>query len=205
FVKHGAQKIHLVDLNAAIHSDPTTNAQIIDRLLREEGKSMDFEVAGGIRDVSLAKSLVERGAISIVIGSIAYSAPEVAREILSSLGSSKIILALDYNIAGFVKTAGWSKAETEKVESALQRFSGMGFRQFLVTSINRDGLLSGPDLEKLVELRRIAASNLKIIASGGVSSEEDLSNLRKIGIEEVVVGKALYENTVPLSILSARN
>ncbi len=75
----------------------------------------------------------------------------------------------------------------------------------MVTSIHRDGLLSGPDLEKLAELKGKASSKLKIIASGGVSSEEDLSNLRKIGVEEVVVGKALYENVVPLTVLSSRN
>src|SRR5690242_11541568 len=77
FAKYDAQKIHLVDLNAAIHQDPTTNAQIIDGLLREVGRSIDFEVAGGIRTVSLAKSLVERGAKNVVIGSIAYSVPKV--------------------------------------------------------------------------------------------------------------------------------
>ena len=201
FVDHGASKIHLVDLNAAVKSDATTNEKIIDDLLRELGSSVDFQVAGGIRSASLAASLTERGAKSIVIGSIAYSNPTIAGGILASLRSDGVVLAIDYDGSGRVKTSGWTKTENENVEEAIGRFLELGFTQFLLTSISRDGLMRGPDLERLRELKKIVPDGSKIAASGGVSSEADIANLRKIGIDEVIVGKAIYEKSIPLSIL----
>ncbi|HXC62122.1 MAG TPA: 1-(5-phosphoribosyl)-5-[(5-phosphoribosylamino)methylideneamino] imidazole-4-carboxamide isomerase [Nitrospiria bacterium] len=201
FVSHGASRIHLVDLNAAVLSDPVTNAPIIDGLLHQAGESIAFQVAGGIRNTSFAASLLARGASSIVLGSIAYSEPEGAKEILSSLGPSHVILALDYDRSGCVRTRGWGKSENEKVETAFHRFFDLGFRQFLFTSIDRDGLMTGPDLETLARLKKVASSNSKIIGSGGVASIEDIANLRKLDLDGVVVGKAIYENSIPLSIL----
>src|ERR1700730_9090459 len=155
FVSHGVSRIHLVDLNAAVLSDPKTNAPIIDGLLRQVGESIAFQVAGGIRDGSIAASLLARGASNIVLGSIAYSEPKVAKEILSTLGPSHVILALDYDRSRLVRTRGWAKAENENVEIAFQGFFDSGFRQFLFTSIDRDGLMTGPDLETLPRLKEI--------------------------------------------------
>ncbi|MDA4111908.1 MAG: 1-(5-phosphoribosyl)-5-[(5-phosphoribosylamino)methylideneamino] imidazole-4-carboxamide isomerase [Thaumarchaeota archaeon] len=202
FIEHGASKIHLVDLNAAVKSDLKTNEKIVDQLLNRLGSSVDFQVAGGIRDTAIAKSLYERGAKSIVIGSIAYSDSLTALGILNSLGRDRVVLALDYDGAGLVKTSGWKKTEKENVESAISRFSALGFAKFLLTSISRDGLMRGPDLEKLQTLRKDVPKDLQITASGGVSTEVDLENLRDIGIDEVIVGKAFYENSIPRSILN---
>jgi phosphoribosylformimino-5-aminoimidazole carboxamide ribotide isomerase len=200
FIEYGATKIHLVDLNAAVGLDSKTNNEIIDDLLNGLGTSVDFQVAGGIRALSRASSLSDRGAKSIVLGSIAYSDPPVAKEILSVLGRERVVLALDYDAFGYVKTSGWKKTEDEQVERAIARFLESGFSQFLLTSTSRDGLMRGPDLERLRTLKTVSSGS-KITASGGVSSEEDIENLSKIGIEEVIVGKALYEKSIPLSIL----
>ncbi len=201
FVRNGASKIHLVDLNAAAKSDPATNAIVLEELLEKIAPSVDLQCAGGIRSLSVAKSLVARGAKSIVIGSLAYSDPTGAKEILTSLGSKTVVLALDYDGSGIVRTTGWRKAENEMVEFALRRFSEVGFRQFLLTSINRDGLMKGPDLAALTKLRKFASRDSKICASGGVSTVDDLVNLEKIGMDEAIVGKAIYEGTIPLSVL----
>ena|SRR5579872_6833241 len=201
FQSHGASRIHLVDLNAAVFSDPTTNAPIIDGLLHQAGESIAFQVAGGIRNTSSAASLLARGASNVVLGSLAYSEPEVAKEILSALGPNHVILALDYDRSGFVRTRGWAKAENERVDSAFHRFSDSGFRQFLFTSIDRDGLMAGPDLETLARLKDGSPSGSKIIASGGVASVEDIASLGKLSLDGVIVGKAIYENSIPLSVL----
>jgi len=201
FVVSGAAIIHLVDLNAAVKSDPRKNDKTIERLLTELGDSVKFQVAGGIRSGSAASSLVDRGAARIVIGSVAYSAPEVATEILVSLGKNKVVLALDYDNAGNVKTSGWTKAEKESSQMAVSRFWGLGFTNFLMTSIDRDGMMKGPDIENLGKFRGAIGQHGSIIASGGVTTIEDISRLSGIGIEEAIIGKGFYEKTIPLSVL----
>ena len=194
--RRGAALLHVVDLNAAIHGDSETNREVIDNMLSKLGTRIGLEVAGGIRNEENAKSLIQRGARRIVLGSIAYSNLEGALSILKSLGSDKTVLALDYDVSGNVRTKGWKKAESEQVDSAVVRFRGLGFSKFLLTAIDRDGMLAGPDIQTLARIRNLGSSNFTLIASGGVSTDADLSNLASIGIEEVIVGKAIYEGKI---------
>jgi phosphoribosylformimino-5-aminoimidazole carboxamide ribotide isomerase len=102
-----------------------------------------------------------------------------------------------------VRTSGWSKKEGETVFNAVSRFSRMGFNYFLTTAVQKDGLLQGPDLKSLEMLRKENSTNsAKIIASGGITSEEDIARLSRIGMDEAIVGKAIYEGRIPLSVLS---
>lgn len=202
FENNGATLVHVVDLNAAISNDPETNKEVIAKILAG-AKSTSIQLAGGIRSVETVRRLLEEGAQRVVISSIAYSKPDEAFEILQTFGAGRIVLALDYDSSGTVRTAGWSKREGETVQSALSRFSRLGFNYFLTTAVQRDGLLQGPDLTTLAMLRREnSPSTAKIIASGGISSEEDIAQLSKIGMDEAIVGKAIYEGRLPLSIFS---
>lgn len=201
FVASGAAIIHVVDLDAAVKSDPKRNEKTIDRLLTDLGDSVKFQIAGGIRSITNARSLIDRGAAKIVVGSIAYSAPEIAIEILKSLGENKLVLALDYDSVGNIKTSGWTKAERESALRAISRFSRLGFTNFLMTSIDRDGMMKGPDIENLENFRSAMGDEGKIIASGGVTTIEDISKLSNIGIDEAIIGKGFYEETIPISIL----
>ncbi|MDG6997260.1 MAG: 1-(5-phosphoribosyl)-5-[(5-phosphoribosylamino)methylideneamino] imidazole-4-carboxamide isomerase [Nitrososphaerota archaeon] len=195
--ERGVFLIHVVDLNAAIHGDSDTNRDAIDRMLRELGNRVGFEVAGGIKDLANARSVLQRGARRIVIGSIAYSNLGEALSILKSLGSEKTVLALDYDSNGRVRTKGWKRAESEVVDSAVLRFSDLGYSIFLMTAIQKDGMLAGPDVETLSRIRKLKTSNpFKMIASGGVSTDDDLARLAKIGMDEAIVGKAIYEGKI---------
>ncbi len=113
FVENGAALIHVVDLDAAVRSDAVINRRIVDNLLGESGYAVKFQIAGGIRTLETATSLIERGASRIVIGTLAYSKLQVAIDILEALGTSKVVLALDYDTLGHVKTLGWKQKETE--------------------------------------------------------------------------------------------
>ena len=201
FATRGATIIHVVDLNAAVKSDPGKNEKTIERLLTELGDSVKFQIAGGIRTVPTASSLIDCGAARIVIGSVAYSAPEIATEILESLGKNKVVLALDYDNAGNVKTSGWTRVEMETALTAISGFSGLGFTNFLTTSIDRDGMMRGPDIENLRKFRLAIGKEGKIIASGGVTTIHDISKLSGIGIDEAIIGKGFYEETIPVSVL----
>jgi phosphoribosylformimino-5-aminoimidazole carboxamide ribotide isomerase len=197
----GASIIHVVDLNAAVKSDQRKNEKTIEQFFTELRGSVKFQIAGGIRNSSTASSLIDRGAARIVIGSVAYSAPEIATEILGSLGKNKVVLALDYDSHGNVKTSGWMKEERESALTAISRFSKLGFTNFLTTSIDRDGMMKGPDIENLSNFRMAIGEQGRIIASGGVTTVEDISRLSDIGIDEVIIGKGLYEETIPISVL----
>jgi phosphoribosylformimino-5-aminoimidazole carboxamide ribotide isomerase len=201
FVERGAKMIHVVDLNSAVRSDPEANEASIRLLLSELRDSVKFQIAGGIRSASKAKSLMDMGAARIVIGSIAYSTPAVAKEVLESLGKERIVLALDYDSTGNVKTSGWTRQERESALAALKRFLELGFANFLMTSIDRDGMMKGPDLENLAIFRGAIGGRGKIIASGGVTTIEDISKLSAIGVDEAIIGKGFYEKTIPISIL----
>ncbi|MDG6907356.1 MAG: 1-(5-phosphoribosyl)-5-[(5-phosphoribosylamino)methylideneamino] imidazole-4-carboxamide isomerase [Nitrososphaerota archaeon] len=203
FEKNGATLIHVVDLNAAIRSDSDTNREVISKILSGV-RSSAIQLAGGIRSVSKVKELLDKGAQRVVISSMAYSKLDETYEILQTFGAGRVVLALDYDGKEMVRTSGWSKSEGETVSKAVYRFSRMGFNYFLTTAVDRDGLMQGPDLVTLEKLRKDNSNSAKLIASGGVTSEEDLVKLSRIGMDEAIVGKAIYEGRLPLSVLSMR-
>ncbi len=207
FLDHGATIVHVVDLNAAIRGDLETNREILRGLLSDlRGSRLGVEIAGGIRNESIVRQYVEMGASRIVIQSLAYEDLDAAKLILDLVGNGRAVLALDYDKEGFVRTHGWKSRENEKVGDALTRFNSLGFNQFLVTSVKHDGMLQGPDIATLGKLRSISVKGkVRLIASGGVTDENDLRKLSQIGIDEAIVGKALYEGRIAKSILSSYN
>lgn len=203
FSDRGAKLVHVVDLNAAIRNNPETNSDLILQIISKAKCAV--QIAGGIRSLDDARERLENGAQRVVISSIAYSKPDEAFAILQNFGAGCIVLALDYGKNYFVRTSGWSRQEKEPVFDAVSRFSKLGFNYFLTTSVERDGLLLGPDYDSLERLRKENPGGIaKIIASGGITTEEDLSKLAKLGIDEAIVGKAIYEGKIAnLSEVSA--
>jgi phosphoribosylformimino-5-aminoimidazole carboxamide ribotide isomerase len=200
FVASGATVIHIVDLDAAIRGDADQNKLVIDLLLGQIVHATCLQIAGGIRQVETARRLIDRGAKRIVIGSVAYSSPEISLEILNSLGSEAVVLALDYDLRGRVKTMGWKTEQVETALDAVARFSKLGFRNFLLTAIERDGMMEGPDVENLEIFKKSLGDSGKIIASGGVSNVDDLADLERIKVDEAIIGKGLYEEKMSLSV-----
>jgi phosphoribosylformimino-5-aminoimidazole carboxamide ribotide isomerase len=199
----GAKIVHVVDLDSAIHNDPKKNQEIIERIFASKLLRTRIQFAGGIRSQTSATSLVKQGAFRIVIGSIAFQDPLLAKSILDSLGPEKVVLSLDYDESGFVKTNGWQKREEESALSAIQRNYALGFEQFLLTSIAKDGTLEGADFETLRHFRRTLDDEeekagtrknpARIIASGGITTKEDLLKLEQSKVDEAIIGKAFYE------------
>ncbi len=197
FFENGATLLHIVDLNAALHNDSRANKAIIDDILSELGEDHSLQLAGGIRSGETAEDFLSKGAERIVLGSLAYRDLNLARQILEKHGDKRIILALDYDAQGKIRTGGWKDQKNEKVDEALERFSQEGFTSFLLTSTKQDGMLSGPDYETLSRVRKLCSGfNMKIIASGGVTSIDDLEELERLKIDEAIIGRAIYEHRI---------
>jgi phosphoribosylformimino-5-aminoimidazole carboxamide ribotide isomerase len=142
------------------------------------------------------------------LSSIAYSDLNSTRQILKDYGPRRVILALDYGVGGEVRTGGWKTNNSEHIQDALSRFLSEGFTTFLLTSVVKDGMLQGPDLTTLSNIRNKYHSKKskapRLIASGGISSLKDLEALQKLGIEEAIVGKAIYEGKIDLRFILSK-
>jgi len=180
----GAKLIHVVDLDAALCRG-SNRAQILELV---ESLDVETQVGGGIRGREEAATLLDAGVYRVVLGSYALSNPVEAAGLLGEYGSERVAVALDHR-DGRVLVKGWTETTGRHLTDALRTYIDLGFMWFLVTDADRDGALSGPD----VETYRSITGDASIIASGGVSQLEDLVKLRESGAAAVVVGKALYE------------
>jgi phosphoribosylformimino-5-aminoimidazole carboxamide ribotide isomerase len=189
--REGADAIHVVDLDAAL--DAGSNLESIKKIAYTVG--IPVQVGGGIRTLEAAKTILEFGVNRVILGSLAFKEPVVLAEIMRSFGQDRVVVALDHR-KGEVMVRGWRDAVGLKVEEAMTRFLGLGVQSFLITSVRRDGTLLGPDLDTLS--RVCGQPQVAIIAAGGVGGLEDLEALRVIGVEGVVIGKALYEGVFEL-------
>lgn len=181
----GAQLIHVVDLDAALGRGD--NLEIIGDIIR--ALKVPVQVGGGIRDVSRALKLVNIGAGRIIVGSMAFKSPEKLKLILEEVGYDRVVVALDH-LGGRVVVDGWREQTGASLREAAEDSVKMGVKYLLVTSIQRDGSLTGPDVESL---SKIIDLDVNIIASGGVRDIDDITLLRDLGVYGVVVGRALYE------------
>ena len=204
FFQMGAKLVHVVDLDAALHGEEK-NVKLIERMISTISSMRHMiQLGGGIRSRSRAEQLLARGTSRIVLSSLAYTDPDSVLGLQEEYGSERIVLALDYDESQRVRTLGWKNQITETVNEAFVRFLSLGFKTFLLTSVKRDGMLEGPDFETLTMIAQADLSS-RIIASGGISSIEDLERLEEIGVKEAIIGKAIYEQRISnLGILFQR-
>ncbi|MBS7640396.1 MAG: 1-(5-phosphoribosyl)-5-[(5-phosphoribosylamino)methylideneamino]imidazole-4-carboxamide isomerase [Candidatus Bathyarchaeia archaeon] len=181
----GAGLIHVVDLDAALGRGD--NIKVIGNIIR--ALRVPVQVGGGVRSLERARQIIGLGASRVVIGSMAFKDPEAIKTLLGELGSDRVVVALDHS-DGVVMVSGWREDTGVSLRGAAERFTSMGVRFLLVTSIQRDGTLAGPDIENLSKILDLDAN---IIASGGIRSLEDIIALKKLGVYGVIVGRALYE------------
>ena len=186
----GASIVHVVDLEGARSGSPSSD------LWRQLGDAgVPFQIGGGIRDTATACEAVDCGASRVVIGSTAVHDPEELAAIVDMVGPSAVVTAIDVR-AGMAVGSGWldgGAALSKVVEGVV----AAGVNTALVTGIERDGAMDGPNTEILETVRGIAPG-LSLIASGGVGDLDDLAMLRDNGYEAVIVGRALYENRFTL-------
>ena len=187
---NGADMLHLVDLDATLGIG--SNLEMIKKILKEI--TIPVEVAGGLRDESLILDVIK---ISnrIVIGTLAFKNKELLKKLLLSLSSEKIVISVDH-MDGEIVIHGWQDKTGIKLIDSIKEFLEIGFTEFLLTNVRKDGTMEGPDLEFLEQACNL--ENANIIASGGISNVNDVNNVKEKNAFGVILGKALYENKITI-------
>ena len=187
----GAWRVHVVDLDAAVGRG--NNRELVRRLMEETGLAV--QVAGGVRDEEAAAGWLEAGAAAVVMGTAAVRDPDLFADVAEAY-PGKVMGALDLRGAT-PQVAGWTAGEQTAVEALLKAWDDLPLAAVILTVVERDGTLAGPDLEALK--RTIAHSRHSVIYGGGVASLEDVAAIASAGAGGVIIGKALYEGQVDLA------
>lgn len=201
WLAQGATHLHLVDLDGAF-SGGSENLHAVKSILSIG--DMKVQLGGGMRDNKAISNALDLGLYRIIVGTSACENPRWVGELIKIFGSDRIVVGIDSK-DGFVATKGWVEiSQTPAIEFA-KEVQSQGARWIIHTDVATDGAMKGPNLCAQKNMAE-AAPLCKIIASGGVSSEEDISDLRELSqkyenLEGVIIGKALYEKTVCLSNL----
>jgi 1-(5-phosphoribosyl)-5-[(5-phosphoribosylamino)methylideneamino] imidazole-4-carboxamide isomerase/N-(5'phosphoribosyl)anthranilate isomerase len=202
WVEQGAEWIHLVDLDAAFGRG--NNYELIERVVRNTPAGVSVELSGGIRDDASLAAALATGARRINLGTAALEDPEWADRVIGTHGEQ---IAVGLDVRGTTLAArGWTR-EGGDLWEVLERLERAGCSRYVVTDVTKDGTLRGPNLDLLREV--CSRTERPVIASGGVSSIQDLVDLRElvsIGVEGAIVGKALYAGafTLPEALVAAR-
>ena len=191
----GIQYLHLVDLDGA-KAKHIVNYKTLEKIALHTSLSIDF--GGGLKSNEDLKIAFENGANQITGGSIAVNDKTVFLEWLEVYGKSKIILGADVK-GEKIATNGWTKTSDQSLFEFLEFYKIKGVQYVICTDISKDGMLQGPALNLYKQL--ISETGLSLIASGGVATMDDLSQLEQLGCEGAIVGKAIYENQIALKDL----
>jgi len=203
WVDQGAEWIHLVDLDAAFGRG--SNSELIQRVVANTPSSVNIELSGGIRDDASLAAALATGCRRVNLGTAALEDPEWAAKVIGLYGDQ---IAVGLDVRGTTLAArGWTK-EGGDLWEVLARLEDAGCSRYVVTDVTKDGTLRGPNLDLLRDV--CARTDKPVIASGGVSSIQDLVDLRTlvpVGVEGSIVGKALYAGafTLPEALAAARN
>lgn len=193
FVRDGATWVHIVDLDGA-----QAGHAVQHDLIGELATSFDIAVqsGGGVRSITDVERLLSRGVSRVVVGSMAVTRPDDVTSWLERFGAEQLTLAFDVRIneqgVPIPSLKGWTEAAGFDLWTALDHYPEGSVRHVLITDVGRDGALTGPNLDLLGEARR-RRPDLKIQASGGVSSLDDLTAAAAIGCDGAIVGRAIYE------------
>ena len=195
FEKAGAKRLHLVDLDGAFQGEGA-NISSIRSILKNV--SIPVQIGGGLRTEEDIDRMLALGVSAVIVGTMAVKHPDVLEKLLKKYTDEQIILGIDARNRK-VSIEGWKEStEIQDVEFAL-RWKNSGIKRVVFTDISRDGMLSGPNLAALREMAE--HTGLKIVASGGISSMDDLEQLKTLepnGVDQAISGKAIYEGKIDL-------
>jgi phosphoribosylformimino-5-aminoimidazole carboxamide ribotide isomerase len=196
FADTGARWLHVVDLDGARSGRPI-QGEAVRAVIGAVGERVRVEVGGGVRTREAANSVLAAGAARVVLGTAALADPGLVGELVSSHGSDRIAVAIDVR-DGLAVGHGWAASQAAiEVTQAIAALADAGVTTFEVTAIERDGLLGGPDLSLYGRLVRLDRGD--IIASGGITTLDDLRRLRAMGCAGAILGRALYEGHLDLA------
>lgn len=196
FESFGISKLHLVDLDGA-RSNRIVNRKVLEQIAMNTSLSIDF--GGGLKSDSDVRIAFESGANQITGGSVALRSPDLFIGWLERFGSEKIILGADCNHRK-IATNGWLEESNTEVLEFIASYEKKGVRNVISTDISKDGMLSGPAFDLYEDILR--KTNINLIASGGITTIEDVQKLKEIGCSGAIIGKAIYEGTISLKKLS---
>lgn len=197
FADAGLKRLHLVDLDGA-RSRHIVNTRTLESIAGNTDLIIDF--GGGVKSRRDIDTAFDCGASMVIVGSTAITDRELMYEWIEEFGEDRIILGADVR-NGLISVNGWKEDSDLKLDDFLKEYRAKGITRVLCTDINRDGMLQGPATELYRSILR-DFPGIKLIASGGVSSIEDLIELRKEGLYEAIVGKAYYEGKITLKQLA---
>lgn len=190
FEDHGIRFLHLVDLDGA-KSKHIVNHKILEQIATQTQLKVDF--GGGIKSEADVKIAFECGASQITAGSVALQNPDLFLKWLNTFGQDKIILGADAKNRK-IATQGWLSDSNQDVLEFISGFEKQGVRHVICTDISKDGMLEGPSFDLYAEI--LEKTNIQLIASGGVSKIDDIIQLKRLGCEGVIIGKAIYEGRI---------
>jgi len=199
FVDAGCEWLHLVDLNGAFEGEPVNAAPVEAILSRTK---VPAQLGGGIRDMATIERWLEKGLARVILGTVAVENPSLVREAALAF-PDQVAVGIDAR-NGMVATKGWAEETNVQITDLARSYEDAGVAAIIYTDINRDGAMQGPNIEATAALAH--AVSIPVIASGGVSSLQDLLDLRDCGakLNGAISGRALYDGAIDLkSALSA--
>jgi len=194
FASDGFNWLHIVDLNGAFEGKPV-NIDAVKEIIDSVGKKMSIQLGGGIRDLETIKQWLDAGVNRVILGTIALRNPELVIKACQTF-PGKIVVGIDGK-SGMVAVEGWAETSDISVIDLANKFEKAGVSAIIYTDINRDGLMTGPDLSGTAKLAE--SVNIPVIASGGMSCTEDIKSVKDLeskGVSGVIVGRAIYEGKV---------
>lgn len=188
----GASYIHLVDLDGA-RFGASTSDDVIKKII--ENINIPVQVGGGIRTIEDIENKFKLGVDRVILGTVAISNPDLVKHAIDKFGSDKVCVGIDAK-NGFVAVNGWEEVSEVKALVLCQQMENIGVKTIIYTDISKDGMKSGPNIIETKEL--IDNTNLNIITSGGVTTNDDLEDVKNINSSGVIIGKAIYEDLLNL-------
>lgn len=194
----GAEFIHIVDLDGA-KSGNSTNKDIIQKIAQTV--NIPVQVGGGIRSLEIIDAHINNGVNRVIIGTAAIQDPEFLKAAVEKYGD-KIVVSLDAR-NGFIATDGWTDTSEVKALDLVKDLEKIGVKTIVYTDIAKDGMLQGPNLDEQQVINE--ATTIDVIASGGVTTKEDVENLQALNMYGAIIGKALYDGKLEFeSVVEAK-
>ncbi|QQR80011.1 MAG: 1-(5-phosphoribosyl)-5-[(5-phosphoribosylamino)methylideneamino]imidazole-4-carboxamide isomerase [Deltaproteobacteria bacterium] len=191
WVDQGAKWLHVVDLNGAREGKPA-NIKVIEEIMTS--LNVPVQIGGGIRSQDIAEIYLTMGAGRVVIGSAAFEDPDLM-QILCAKFEGRVALGLDAK-DGKVAVHGWEDTLEKEAIAVAHEFESLGLQHLIYTDISRDGMMTGPNFDGMKKM--IDATMVPVIASGGISTIEDLIKLKELGASGAILGKSIYEGKIDL-------
>jgi len=188
----GSEYLHVVDLDGARLGEPQ-NLGMISEVAMKLG--IPVQLGGGIRSVEMIEMALSKGLDRVILGTSAVNDPEFVKSAIKTF-DKQIVIGIDAK-DGFVAIEGWAKTSSFTTVDFAKKMEELGVKTIIYTDIDTDGMLAGPNLKAMEEMVK-AVRNVNVIASGGVSKIEDIKNLKEVGVEGAIIGKALYTGAIDL-------